>query len=128
MSTPLSTLESNDVAKLSRYVARDPEQWQGEPIVAGTQVAVRDIVMLWQTGVAPEDIPETLFDLVTIAQVFDVLSFYLDNRLEIDERIEWYKVHQLPQALSPAFKYNPLWNDVEESIAAGRQELSENSL
>jgi uncharacterized protein (DUF433 family) len=128
MSTPATLPDSTF---LSRYVTRDPEILQGEPIVAGTQVAVRDIVTLWQSGMRPEEITQRLYDLVTIAQVFDALSFYYDTPEEIDEKIEWYKSHQLIYS-APDFKHNPLWDDVLESIATYRHEvdvaLGENSL
>jgi uncharacterized protein (DUF433 family) len=116
MSTPTSTLPNS--ALLSRYVTRDPEILQGEPIVAGTQVAVRDIVTLWQSGMRPEEITQRLYDLVTIAQVFDALSVYYDDKEEIDERIDYYISH--PDPLS---RLNPLWDDVMEHIANYRREI-----
>ena len=64
----------------SRYVTHDPEILQGEPIVIGTKVAVRDIVVLWKSGIKPEAMPAHLFNLVTLAQIFDALSFYGDRR------------------------------------------------
>jgi uncharacterized protein (DUF433 family) len=48
---------------------------------------VRDIVVFWKSGIKPEDIPQKLLQLVTAAQVFDAISFYLDNQPEIDERM-----------------------------------------
>jgi uncharacterized protein (DUF433 family) len=115
MSTPTPTLSS---PLLSRYVTRDPEILSGEPIVAGTQVAVRDIVMLWQSGMRPEAIPERLYDLVSIAQVFDALSFYYDDPEEVDERIAYYSSHPAPLS-----RLNPLWDDVMEHIANYRREV-----
>ena len=52
----------------SRYVTRDLEILQGEPIIAATQVAVRDIVVLWKSGIKPEEIPQKLLHLVTAAR------------------------------------------------------------
>ncbi|PSB14477.1 DUF433 domain-containing protein [Phormidesmis priestleyi ULC007] len=76
---------------VSRYVVRDREAFLQEPTIVATQVTVRDIVELWRSGIAPEEIPSQLFDLVSAAQVFDALSFYLDNQSEIDGYIEWYR-------------------------------------
>jgi uncharacterized protein (DUF433 family) len=112
MSNPTSTLTASDALQGSRYVTRNPEILQGEPIVAGTQVAVRDVVVLWQSGVRPEEIPQALYDLVSIAQVFDALSFYYDAKEEIDERIAFYQSHP-----SPLSRLNPLWDNVIENIA-----------
>ncbi|XZO04471.1 MAG: DUF433 domain-containing protein [Microcoleus sp.] len=64
---------------ISRYVTRNPEVLQGEPIIADTQVTVRDIVVFWKSGIKPEEIPQKLLQLVTAAQVFDAISFYHRN-------------------------------------------------
>jgi uncharacterized protein (DUF433 family) len=93
---------------------------QGEPIIQGTKVAVRDIVLLWQTGLLPEQIPQQLMGLVTAAQVFDAISFYLDNQPEIDSYIELY--HKNPLWDVPVgLRANPLLNEVTESITVDRQ-------
>lgn len=76
---------------LSRYVNRNPEILGGEPIITGTRTSVRAIVGLWQMGIMPEEILSHLPHL-TLAQVFDVLSFYLDNQGEINEYIEKNRV------------------------------------
>ncbi|MBW4551832.1 MAG: DUF433 domain-containing protein [Aphanocapsa sp. GSE-SYN-MK-11-07L] len=72
---------------LSRYITRNPEILSGEPIVLGTRTSVRAIVGLWRLGVMPEEILNHLPHL-TLAQVFDALSFYLDNQAEVNEYIE----------------------------------------
>ena len=72
---------------ISRYVTRNPEILGGEPIIVGTRISVRTIVGLWRLGTSPEAIP-TQFPQLTLAQVFDALSFYLDNQSEINQYIE----------------------------------------
>lgn len=72
---------------VSRYVSRNPEILSGEPIVTGTRTSVRAIVGLWRLGIPPEEIP-THFPHLTLAQVFDALSFYLDHQEEINQSIE----------------------------------------
>ena len=72
---------------ISRYVTRQPEILSGEPIIAGTRTSVRAIVENWRLGIRAEEIPLHLPHL-TLAQVFDALSFYLDNQSEINEYIE----------------------------------------
>jgi uncharacterized protein (DUF433 family) len=71
----------------SRYVTRNSEILSGEPIITGTRTSIRAIVGLWRLGIMPEEILNHLPHL-TLAQVFDALSFYLDNQAEINEYIE----------------------------------------
>jgi uncharacterized protein (DUF433 family) len=75
----------------SRYVTRNSKILGGEPIVTGTRTSVRAIVNLWRIGVMPEEILSHLPHL-TLAQVFDARSFYLDNQAEINEYIEKNRV------------------------------------
>jgi uncharacterized protein (DUF433 family) len=70
-----------------RYIVRDDDILSGEPIVVGTRTPVRAIVELWRMGVAPEAIPTSLPHL-TLAQVFDALSYYSDHQDEINQYIE----------------------------------------
>ncbi len=76
---------------LSRYVTSNSEILSGEPIIAGTRTSVRAIVGLWRLGIMPEEILNHLPHL-TLAQVFDALSFYLDHQAEINEYIEQNRV------------------------------------
>jgi uncharacterized protein (DUF433 family) len=86
---------------LSRYVTRNHEILGGEPIIEGTRTSVRAIVGLWHLGVMPEEIPTHLPHL-SLAKVFDALSFYLDHQAEINEYIER---NQVPNELvHPAVK------------------------
>ena len=68
------------------YIVRDESILSGEPIVSGTRTPVRAIVELWRIGVIPEEIPAHLPHL-TLAQVFDGLSYYADHRSEIQTHI-----------------------------------------
>ncbi len=76
---------------VSRYVTRNPEILSGEPIIIGTRIPVRAIVGLWRLGTPPEEIP-TQYPQLTLAQVFDALSFYLDNQAEVNEYIEQNRI------------------------------------
>ncbi|NEO36327.1 MAG: DUF433 domain-containing protein [Moorea sp. SIOASIH] len=86
---------------ISRYVTRNPEILNGEPIIIGTRTSVRAIVGLWRLGIMPEEILNHLTHL-TLAQVFDALSFYLDNQGEINEYIEQNQVPD--QLVHPSVK------------------------
>jgi uncharacterized protein (DUF433 family) len=59
----------------------------GEPIVRGTRTPVRAMVELWRQGLSAEEIPNRLTHL-TVAQVFDALSYYNDHLSEINEYIQ----------------------------------------
>jgi uncharacterized protein (DUF433 family) len=79
------------VKTLSRYVTSNSEILSGEPIILGTRTSVRAIVGLWRLGIMPEEVLSHLPHL-TLAQVFDALSFYLDHQEEINEYIEQNRV------------------------------------
>jgi uncharacterized protein (DUF433 family) len=70
-----------------RYVISRPEVLGGEPIIEGTRTPVRAIVELWRGGVPAEEIALDLPHL-TLAQVFDALSYYSDHTDEINAHIE----------------------------------------
>jgi uncharacterized protein (DUF433 family) len=74
-------------ATTHRYVVTNDEILSGEPIIEGTRTPVRAIVELWRQGLAPETIPTRLPHL-TLAQVFDALSYYSDHQEEINQHIE----------------------------------------
>jgi uncharacterized protein (DUF433 family) len=69
------------------YTVTDDRILHGEPIINGTRVPVRAIVELWRMGVAPEEIPAHLPHL-TLAQVFDALSYFSDHSDQIQIYIE----------------------------------------
>lgn len=115
----------------SRYVTRDSSKLDGvnrqildgEPIIVGTEIPVRDVVALWQDEVRPEDIPELLYDLVSPAQVFDALSFYLDNKSEIDGYIVRYRELGALSRSAILLSHSPFWDELEASIEQDRQAL-----
>jgi uncharacterized protein (DUF433 family) len=114
---------------LSRYVVREETTFRQEPTIVGTKVTVRDIVELWKSGVVPELISTQLFNLISAAQVFDAIGFYLDNQSEIDDSIEWYRSHPLVNV--PAqLRLNPLGEAVMLEIEQNRQgkEVEEESV
>ena len=69
------------------YVVTDPQILSGEPIIKGTRTSVRAIVELYRLGIIPEEIPNRLPHL-TLAQVFDALSYYADHQDEVNLHIE----------------------------------------
>lgn len=71
----------------NRYITKDEKILSGEPIIKGTRTPVRAIVEMWRMGNSPEEIVQGLPHL-TLAQVFDALSYYSDNQKEINSHIE----------------------------------------
>ena len=75
---------------------RGDSSWS--PHRTGTRTPVRAIAELWKFGIAPEGIIGRLPHL-TLAQVFDALSYYPEHREAIDEDIQQNRV--------PAEKIHP---------------------
>ncbi len=69
------------------YIVMDDQILGGEPIIEGTRTPVRAIVETWRLGVPPEEILH-YFPHLTLAQVFDALSYYSDHQDEINAYIE----------------------------------------
>ena len=69
------------------YITSNDHILSGEPIIRGTRTPVRAIVELWRQGAGPEEISSHLPHL-TLAQVFDALSYYSDHQDEINAHIE----------------------------------------
>jgi uncharacterized protein (DUF433 family) len=69
-----------------RYIVSEPDILSGEPIIEGTRTPVRAIVEMWRQGMRPEEIPFHL-PYLSMAQVFDALSYYSDHQAEINEYI-----------------------------------------
>jgi uncharacterized protein (DUF433 family) len=69
------------------YIVRDDQILSGEPIIKGTRTPVRAIVETWRMGICPEEIPKGMPHL-SLAQVFDALSYYSDHQSEINDYIE----------------------------------------
>ncbi len=85
------------------YIVTDDQILSGEPIIKGTRTPVRAIVELWRLGIAPEEIPRRLPHL-TLAQVFDALSYYSDHQQAINAYIER---NRIPDDLLDPLVRNP---------------------
>jgi uncharacterized protein (DUF433 family) len=87
-----------------RYIVNDDQILEGEPIIRGTRTPVRAIVETWRLGVTAEEIPNCLPHL-TLAQVFDALSYYSDHQDEINAHIER---NRIPDDRIDALVANPV--------------------
>ncbi len=86
-----------------RYITAIPGIQGGEPIIRGTRTPVRSIVEKWRLGYSPAELVQALPHL-TLAQVFDALSYYSDNQGEINAHIERHRI--------PADLLHPLVRDL----------------
>jgi uncharacterized protein (DUF433 family) len=77
------------------YIVTDDQILGGEPIIKGTRTPVRAIVEIWRLGVAAEEIPAHLPHL-TLAQIFDALSYYSDHQAQINAYLER---NRIPESL-----------------------------
>ena len=75
------------VATEHLYIVTDEKILSGEPIIKGTRTPVRAIIETWRMGMPAEEVPKRLPHL-TLAQVFDALSYYSDHQGEINAHIE----------------------------------------
>ncbi|WP_019507342.1 DUF433 domain-containing protein [Pleurocapsa sp. PCC 7319] len=73
------------------YIVKDENILNGEPIIRGTRTPVRAIVETWRMGIPPEEIVNGLPHL-TLAQIFDALSYYSDYQDKINTYIEQNRI------------------------------------
>ena len=85
------------------YIVRDDQILSGEPIIKGTRTPVRAVVETWRLGISPEEVVAHLPHL-TLAQVFDALSYFADHQEEILGFIERNRIGE--EKIHPAVK-NP---------------------
>lgn len=69
------------------HIISDPAVCGGSPCLAGTRISVRIIVTyVLRHGVSPEELL-TYYPHVSLAAIYDALSYYYDNREEIERDI-----------------------------------------
>ncbi len=83
------------------YIIKKKGTLNGEPIVKGTRTPVRAIVELWRLGYTPEEIRSGLPHL-SLAAVFDALSYYCDHIEEINRYIAENRVP--PELVHPSVR------------------------
>lgn len=84
-----------------KYIVKDNEILSGEPVIKSTRTPVRAIVENWRLGLSPEEIVIHMPHL-TLAQVFEALSYYSDHQKEINEYIEKNAIP--PEKIHPFLK------------------------
>ncbi|MBI1821768.1 MAG: DUF433 domain-containing protein [Nitrospirae bacterium] len=65
------------------YIEKDLERYEGKAVIKNTRIPVASIVNHYRSGMSIEEILEG-YPLLKPAQLFDALSYYFDNKEEID--------------------------------------------
>jgi uncharacterized protein (DUF433 family) len=65
------------------YIEKNPAKYEGKAVIKGTRIPVVSIVNHYRAGMSIEEILEG-YPSITPAQLFDALSYYFDNKEEID--------------------------------------------
>jgi uncharacterized protein (DUF433 family) len=69
------------------HITKNPDICGGSPVIAGTRFPVRSVVFyILKIGFTPEEIIEK-FPYLSLAQIYDALAYYYDNRSEIERDI-----------------------------------------
>jgi uncharacterized protein (DUF433 family) len=82
------------------HIVKVPGVLGGEPIIAGTRIGVAFIARLLQAGEEPSEIIAAYPHLAPAA-VYDAISYYLDDREEIDQLIG----DSTPAALAERYRF-----------------------
>lgn len=68
-------------------ITRDPDVLGGEPIVRGTRIPVRSVVLTWRESGRTEEVLDA-YPTLTRPDVEEALAFYKAHQTEIDEHIQ----------------------------------------
>lgn len=69
------------------YIVSHKDYCSGSPIIKGTKFPVRSVVnYVLRQGISPEELVGE-FSHLTLAQVYDALSYYYDNKDLIDREL-----------------------------------------
>ncbi len=74
------------VVNIGTLIENRPKIHNGSPIIAGTGVTVRRVVIWYKQGYSPEEIADEIQHL-SLAQVYAALTYYHANQKEIEEEI-----------------------------------------
>jgi uncharacterized protein (DUF433 family) len=67
------------------YIVSHPDYCGGSPVIAGTKFPVRSVVnYILRQGMTPEALVKE-FTHLTLAQVYDALSYYYDHQASVDQ-------------------------------------------
>ena len=85
---------------LHPHIASDPKVCGGSPCIKGTRVTVRTVVVYaLHYGISPEDLLG-YYPHLSLASIYDALSYYYDNREEIDAEIAANQALDPPESVA----------------------------
>lgn len=76
------------------YVTKDKRIGGGKPIIKDTRTIVANIVAYYKLGYSPEELARE-FPHLSLSQIYDALSFYHENAVQIDNEIDNEKEENL---------------------------------
>jgi uncharacterized protein (DUF433 family) len=94
------------------------DQEDGALRVAGTRVSLASVVVHFQEGQTPEQISHS-FPTVTLAQVYGVIAYYLDNKERIDEYLSSVQ-REFERKVRPLSETNP---ELFARLESARQQI-----
>ena len=68
------------------HIEKDTDRYEGKAVIRNTRIPVASIVNHYRSGMNIEEILEG-YPSLTPAQLFDALSYYFDNKEEIDKEL-----------------------------------------
>jgi uncharacterized protein (DUF433 family) len=98
---------------------RDGVYW-----VTGKRVSLDSIVYRWREGLSPETIQGECFPVLTLAEVFGALAFYLDHQDEIDEYIKKQEAEKEIAAQQLREEYPEIHHRLDEILKDARNRSS----
>ena len=90
------------MAKLAKgtehsYIISRADFCGGSPVIKGTKFPVRSVVnYVLHQGISPEELVKE-FSHLSLAQIYDALSFYYDNKELIDKDIQNNSANSTPE-------------------------------
>lgn len=79
------------------YIISHADFCGGSPVIKGTKFPVRSVVnYVLHQGISPEELVKE-FSHLTLAQIYDTLSFYYDNKELIDKDIRDNSANATPE-------------------------------
>ncbi len=68
-------------------IVRNPDVLNGEPIISGTRISVRSVVLVWRESGGEPGVLDA-YPRLTPQDVQDALAFYRTHQAEIDRHIQ----------------------------------------
>ena len=76
------------------YITKNKDIGQGKPIITGTRTRVENIIAYYKLGYSPEELARE-FPHLSLFQIHDALSFYYENKSQIDKEMDNEKEENL---------------------------------